>query len=351
MVLIDSDIGRITLPALSVGEITQPNFFVRDIPVYGDLILAPMDGYSDLPFRSICRALGSAISYTEFVNVDEVSRRKPKPETIRKLEYTPHERPVTFQIYGHQEDRLVETASVVEEMNPDIVDVNMGCYVHDIAERGAGSGMLRDPGKIARVIARMVQALRVPVTAKIRLGWDDTSRNYIEVARILEDSGASLVAVHGRTKAQAFRGAADWDAIGEVKRAVKIPVIANGDVKTVADIARIKAQTGCDGVMIGRGAIGNPWIFSRRDRDQVPIEEKIALLRKHLALNLEFYGERVGLILFRKHASRYIAGLYGAAEMRFRLLTCNNIEEFDRMVGEIQDADHNRRIIHSSENA
>ncbi len=349
--MVDSNLSGTVVPVLPLGKIEQPNFFVRDIPVYGDLILAPMDGYSDLPFRSICRALGSAISYTEFVNVDEVSRRKPKSNTLRKLEYEPSERPITFQIYGHQEERLVETAIAVQELNPDIVDVNMGCYVHDIAERGAGSGLLRDPGKIARVISRMVNALRVPVTAKIRLGWDDNSRNYIEVARILEDNGASLIAVHGRTKAQAFRGNADWGAIGEVKRAVKIPVLANGDVKTVADIARIKAQTGCDGVMIGRGAIGNPWIFSRRDRDQVPLAEKIALLRKHLALNLQFYGEHTGLILFRKHASRYITGMYGAAEMRLRLLTCNNVEEFDRMVGEILDAGHNRRISHSSENA
>ena len=318
------------------SSILTPVFHIREIPIYGDLILAPMDGYSDLPFRSLCRELGSAMSYTEFVNVNQISYRRQVVDAILKFKYDERERPITFQIYGHEEESLVTVAARVEELGPDIIDVNMGCYVRDIAERGAGSGMLREPAKIARVISRMAKSLRVPVTAKIRLGWDDNSRNYIEVAKILEDSGASLIAVHARTKEQAFRGEADWDAIAQVKQAVKIPVLGNGDVKTVADIARIKAQTGCDGVMIGRGAIGNPWIFSRRDRDQVSSDEKIALLRRHLALNLEFYGERAGLILFRKHASRYIHGIFGAADLRLRLLTCTSVAAFDALVEEMR---------------
>ncbi len=272
---------------------------------------------------------------TEFVNVDELQSRKPAVKARQKLKYALAERPMTFQIYGHDEDRLVETAHRLQDLGPDIIDINMGCYVKGIAERGAGSGMLREPEKIAHVFSRLSRSLSVPVTGKIRLGWDDVSRNYLAIAKILADNGASLIAVHGRTKAQAYKGEADWDAIAEVKQAVKVPVLGNGDVRTVADIARIQAHTGCDGVMIGRAAIGNPWIFAHKDREQVTLQEKIALMRRHLALNLEFYGPEVGLILFRKHAAKYIQGLPGEAELRTPLLTSKAVDEFDRLVTEI----------------
>ena len=310
----------------------SPSFHVRNIPVYGNRILAPMDGYSDLPFRLICRELGSAMSYTEFTNVDELQSRKPTVKAWQKLRFDASERPMTFQIYGHDEQRLVATAIRLQEYGPDIVDINMGCYVKNIAERGAGSGMLCQPDKIARVYTELSRALDIPITGKIRLGWDEASRNYLTVARILEDSGASLIAVHGRTKAQAYKGAADWDAIAEVKQAVQIPVLGNGDVRTVADIARIRAHTGCDGVMIGRGAIGNPWIFAGKDRETVTLREKVLLMRRHLALNLDFYGPTTGLMLFRKHAARYIQGLPGEEVLRIPLLTCETVAAFDEVV-------------------
>ncbi len=317
----------------------SPQFFVRDIPVSGDLILSPMDGYSDMPFRLLCRELGSAMSYTEFVNVDALRYGTYAPDAIawRKLRFDPSEHPMTFQIYGHIEDKILETAVRLQELGPDIIDINMGCYVKDVAERGAGSGMLRDPNKIARLFAALSKALAVPVTGKIRLGWDEGTRNYVTVAHVLEDNGASLIAVHGRTREQAYHGNADWDAIAEVKQAVRIPVIGNGDVRTVADIAAIKTRTGCDGVMIGRGAIGNPWIFSRKDRLQVSFEDKIALMRRHFALNLDFYGERIGLILFRKHAARYLHGLPGEAEIRLPLLTCTTINDVHRLMDALEE--------------
>ena len=315
-----------------------PAFWVRDIPVHGRVLLSPMDGYSDLPFRLICRELGSAMSYTEFVNVDELRSRKLTVKAWTKLRYHPSERPMTFQIYGHDEDALVTTAARLQDLPPgrapDIIDLNMGCYVKSIAERGAGSGMLCQPDKIARVFTRLSQRLRVPVTGKIRLGWDEHSRNYLQVARLLEDCGASLIAVHGRTKAQAYKGAADWDAIGEVKQAVRVPVIGNGDVRTVADIGRIRAHTGCDGVMIGRAAIGNPWIFAGLDRDQVQLADKIKLMRRHLALNLDFYGQQTGLLLFRKHSAKYLLGLPGEETLRIPLLTCNSVAEFDALLSQ-----------------
>lgn len=312
----------------------RANFYVREIPVYGDMILAPMDGYSDLPYRLICHELGSAMSYTEFTNADGILQKRWSDSIAQKLKFDAAEKIKTIQIYGHDPERLVDAAKRVEEAGPDIVDLNMGCYVKDIAERGAGSGMLRFPERIARYFARVSRELRVPVTGKIRLGWDDDSRNYLTVAKILQDNGASLIAVHARTKTQAYHGNADWDAIAEIKQAVTIPVIGNGDVKTVADITRIKAHTRCDGVMIGRGAIGNPWIFSGRDREAVSLDERVVLLRRHLALNLEFYGPRGGLILFRKHAARYVTGLYGAAHLRVPLLTAESVREFDDLLGE-----------------
>src|SRR5258707_10816227 len=242
---------------------------------------------------------------------------------------------MSCQIYGHDEDRVVDTATRLQEYGPDIIDINMGCYVKSISERGAGSGMLCQPDKIGRVFTRLSRALSIPVTGKIRLGWDDTSRNYLTVARVLEDSGASLIAVHGRTRAQAYKGAADWDAIAEIKRAVRVPVIGNGDVHSVVDVARLRAHTGCDAVMIGRAAIGNPWIFAGLDREQVTLQEKSALMRRHLALNLDFYGPQTGLLLFRKHAARYIQGLPGEALLREPLLTASSVAEFDDRMDEL----------------
>jgi len=309
---------------------TLAHFYVGNIPVYGDVILSPMDGFSDLPFRLLCRELGSAMSYTEFVSVDELVHNVQRAR--RKLKFDPAERPMTFQIYGHETDRLVEVASRLEPLGPDIIDLNMGCWVNSVSGRGAGAGLLRDPDKIGRLFARFTQTLHRPVTGKIRLGWDDASRNYLTVARVLEDNGAALIAVHGRTKAQAYKGSADWDAIAEVKAAVKIPVVGSGDVKCVADIERMKRHTQVDAVMIGRAAIGNPWIFARQDRDQVSKEEVVTLMRRHLALNIEFYGEAAGIILFRKHAARYIPESAVSRALRVAILTTKSRAELDSLI-------------------
>lgn len=311
-------------------------FHVGPVPVSGHAILAPMDGFSDLPFRLICRELGSAMSYTEFVNVDELAAtRKRDAKCWRKLVFDPSERPMTFQIYGHDVDRMIAVAERLQDQAPapDIIDINMGCYVRNIAERGAGSGMLRFPERIARLFAGLSQHVRLPVTAKMRLGWDPASRVHVEVARILEDNGARLIAVHGRTKSQGYGGQADWDAIAEVVQTVRVPVIGNGDVRTVADIERLRRHTGCAAVMIGRAAIGNPWIFAGKDRGDVTTDETVALMRRHLQLNLDFYGQRFGLVLFRKHAARYIQGLPDVERLRVPLLTARSVAEFDASVG------------------
>jgi nifR3 family TIM-barrel protein len=282
---------------------STPSFYVRDVPIYGDTILAPMDGYSDWPFRSICRSLGSAMSYTEFVKVEKILSRSKEP--AKRLYYEEAERPITFQIYGDDPDLILEAALKIEPLKPDIIDLNMGCPAKSIADRGAGVGMMPSPLKIARTFRKLVKALKVPVTGKIRLGWD-RNKNYKLIARIVEEEGGSLIAIHGRTKEQRYSGDADWDAIAEVKSTVKIPVIGSGDVRTVADIQRMKAHTNCNAVMIGRGAIANPWIFMGMDREQVPAELLKQTVHEHLQKSIQFYGEEDGQRLFRKYAVQYL---------------------------------------------
>lgn len=280
-----------------------PVFFIGNIPICGDAILAPMDGYSDWPFRSLCRSLGSAMSYTEFVKSDDIVHLFRRVRA--RLTYEESERPVTFQIYGDDPEVMLEAALIAQDLGPDIIDINMGCPAKSVAHRGCGVGLMRTPEKIGQIFAKLTARLSVPVTGKMRLGWDDCI-SYREVAHILEDNGAALIALHGRTKNQGYGGQANWDAIAEVKSLVKIPVIGNGDVKRVEDIRRMKEYTGCDAVMIGRGAIANPWIFSGIDRENVSPEQVRKTMREHLEKNVAFYGEDDGERLFRKHAMHYL---------------------------------------------
>ena len=313
------------LPSLAPSEL-PPVFSVGPVPIYGDLILAPMDGYSDLPFRVLCRELGSAMSYTEFINALDILQGNPF--VARKLEFLPQEQPVVYQIFDSDPDRLVEVALRLVQREPAIIDINLGCSDKHVSGRGAGAGLLRTPLKIARIFRKVTRVLKIPVTAKIRLGWDDQSRNFKLVARIIEENGGALIAVHGRTRQQAYHGQADWDAIAEVRQAVSIPVIANGDVNTVADIARIKEHTGCPAVMIGRGAVSNPWIFSRLDRDRVSIEMVWRTLLRHLQLNQSFYGPERGLVFLRKYANRYLRLTSLPVELRQQVLTVSRTDDF-----------------------
>lgn len=318
---------------LPVHDKKEPAFHVREVPVNGDAILSPMDGYSDLPFRSLCRDLGSAMSYTEFVNARGVQER---PHYVaRKLEYNENERPVVFQLYGEDPDEILKAAIKVQDLGPDIIDVNMGCPAKGIANRGAGAGLMRTPLVIARIFRKLTAALDVPVTGKIRLGWDDDCKKYRLVARIIEENGGSLLAVHGRTRVQAYGGEADWDAIAEIRQEVSIPVIGNGDVVTVSDIEKMKAHTGCEAVMIGRGAIQNPWIFARMDREAVAPETVRETLLIHMARSLEFYGEERGLVLLRKYAAQYLAPYRLPKRLRRKLLTLEQPADFIALLEEI----------------
>ena len=283
----------------------NPEFFIGKVPIYGDLILAPMDGITDLPFRSLCRKLGSAMSVTEFINALDVIEDHPR--YVHRLAFTPFQRPLSLQFLGDQPDQILEAAQeLVPDIKPDIIDINLGCQSKNVTSRGAGAALLKTPEKIAAIFHLMTSHFNIPITGKIRLGWNEEHLNYLEVAKIIQDNGGAMVAVHGRTRKQAYRGQARWDPIREVKVALQIPVIGNGDVRNVSDIAHIKHITGCDGVMIGRAAVGNPWIFSRMDRADVPLTMVKETVFEHFEAMLDFYGER-GVITFRKYLKAYMS--------------------------------------------
>ena len=315
-----------------MNETKQPNFYIRDVPIYGDAVLAPMDGYSDWPFRSICRELGSAMSYTEFVQVEKILSRSKQP--AKKLHFEEAERPVTFQLYGDNVDKIVEAALRVQDWGPTIIDINMGCPAKSVSDRGAGVGMMKTPIKIARLFTKLSKKLTVPLTGKIRLGWE-RNKNYKLIARIVEECGGALIAVHGRTKEQSYSGNANWDAIAEVKSIVKIPVIGNGDVKRVEDIQKIKNYTKCDAVMIGRATLANPWIFSRLNREEVTAEQVQKTVRTHLARSVQFYGDEDGSRLFRKYAVQYLLMQTLTREARKQILKPMPSAEFLEMLNQV----------------
>lgn len=287
-----------------MGNDSEPTFVVRDVPVYGDAILAPMTGYSDVPYRALCRTYGSAMHYTEFVPVEALQGKRNR--FWQRLDTQPGEHPMVFQIFGNNAQKILAAALRIEELGPDILDINMGCSTRKVSGRGAGVGMMPQPELVEETFSLLTKHLKVPVTGKIRLGWDDDQRNYSEIARIMEANGASLIAMHARTKVQKYGGQADWEEIGRLRELVTVPVIGNGDVQSPEDIDRMKAVTGCDAVMIGRAAIGNPWIFARRYKLSLLFGDIVEAVRIHLREMLSYHGNPFGLILFRKHFKRYI---------------------------------------------
>jgi tRNA-dihydrouridine synthase len=290
-------------------HLSTPDFMLRDIPIHGDLILAPMDGFSDVPFRTLCRRFGSSMSYTGFVNAIALIRGDDL--ALRDLDFLPEERPVLFQIFDQSENNLLEAALRIQKLQPDAIDVNMGCSSRKVSNRGAGAGLLRDPEKIGL--------------------------NYLEVAHAVEDNGGALIAVHARTRNQGYLGDADWDTIAEIKSTVTIPVIGNGDVQTPHDIERLKTATGCDGVMIGRGAIGNPWIFRRVPNEAPPIDERIQIMQGHLDHMITYHGEKLGIIRFRKHLKRYLEPLSITKANLRPMLTC---EDRQQLSGQLDALKH-----------
>ncbi len=307
--------------------VNQPAFYVGAVPVYGDVVLSPMAGFSDVPYRALCRAYGSAMNYTEFVPVEALQGRPDRSSRFwRRLDHKPDERPLVFQIFGNDAQMILQAARRIEELGPDIIDINMGCSTRRVSGRGAGVGMMPQPALVAATFSLLARHLQVPVSGKLRLGWDDEQRNYAEIAQIMVENGAALVALHARTKAQKYDGRADWDQIARLRQLVAVPVIGNGDVASPEDIERMKAHTGCDAVMVGRAAIGNPWIFARRRREDVGREEVFEAVAIHLTEMVAYYGERAGVVQFRKHLKGYMELLPEAAALLPDLLECEEQE-------------------------
>jgi tRNA-dihydrouridine synthase B len=306
------------------------SFYIGHVPIHGRAVLAPMDGFSDPPFRLLCCEFGSAISYIAFISARELLQDH---QLSRKgLRIDPRERPVAIQLYDSDINRLRKAALRVQTLQPDMIDINMGCSTRRVSQGGAGAGLLCDTDKISRLFGQLDSDLDVPVTAKIRLGWDDDNRNYRDVAQAIEANNGAMIAVHGRTCKQAFKGQADWDAIAEIKQIVSIPVIGNGDVKTPEDVRRFFAHTACDGVMIGRAAIGNPWVFQNRSIDEVSNKEISAVIFTHYERMITEYGGRLGLLRFRKHLACYLDHVPNAADFRNDLLTADDHASFKNLL-------------------
>ena len=307
------------------------------------LFLAPMEDVTDPSFRYVCKMFGADMVYTEFISCDGLIRDAAK--TVAKLRLYDYERPVGIQLYGHQIEPMVEAARVAEAARPDLIDINFGCPVRKIAGRGAGSGMMRDVPKMVEMTRRIVEAVRLPVTVKTRLGWDEDSRNIVEIAERLQDAGIAALTIHGRTRAQMYRGEADWTLIGEVKRnpRMRIPIVGNGDIDSGEKAAEAFERYGVDGVMIGRATYGRPWIF-REIRQflstgvpmkQPSVRERVELAKLHLAKSLEFKGEKVGVLEMRRHLSCYFKGLPDFKATRLKLVTLTDPEQIVATLDEI----------------
>ncbi len=312
------------------------NWKIGNVEIANRVVLAPMAGYSNSAFRRIIKSMGCGLIYAEMVS-DKAIYYKDK-KTIDMLYMTDNERPIAQQIFGSDVESFVYAAKkVVEIMNPDIIDINMGCPVAKVAQRAnSGSALLKEPDKIYEIVSNVVNAVNVPVTVKIRSGWDKSSINAVEVAKVIEKAGASAITVHPRTRAQGYSGNADWSIIKQVKNSVNIPVIGNGDIKTIYDAKRMLDETGCDAIMIGRASLGNPFFIKQVVKyledgtiiDDANYIEKIDMAIYHLKLLLEYNSERKAVLEMRSILAYYLKGLRGSTDIKnkiFKLINSKDI--------------------------
>ena len=319
---------------VKIGNIKLPSF---------PLLLAPMEDVSDPPFRAVCKDNGADLMYTEFISSEGLIRDAIKSR--KKLDIFDYERPVGIQIFGGDEESLGMAARIVEVTNPDILDINFGCPVKKVAMKGAGAGVLKDLDLMVRLTSAVVKSTSLPVTVKTRLGWDDNTRNIEEAAERLQDIGIKAIAIHGRTRTQMYKGEADWTLIGKVKNnpRINIPVFGNGDIDSPEKAVEYKNRYGVDGVMIGRAAIGYPWIFREIKHyiatgEHLPgptIAERISVCRKHLRFSIEWKNPVVGINEMRRHYANYLKGLPNIKEFRNRLVTLKTEEEINEVLNEI----------------
>ena len=309
------------------------------------LLLAPMEDVSDPPFRALCKEQGADVVYTEFISSEGLIRSAQK--SIMKLDIYEKERPVGIQIFGANLESMLQTIDIVEKSRPDIIDINFGCPVKKVVSKGAGAGILKDIDLMVKLTSEMVKRTSLPLTVKTRLGWDDSTIKIVEVAERLQDVGAKAIAIHGRTRAQMYKGAADWTLISEVKNnpRMHIPVFGNGDVNTPEKAKIMRDEYGLDGAMIGRASIGNPWFFKQVKRylktgektSHPSLEERIYTAKRHLEMAIKWKGERLGLLETRRHYSNYFRGISNFKPFRTRLVSGDTKTEVMEVFKELEE--------------
>jgi len=311
---------------------------IGTVMLENNLILAPMAGVSDLPFRLLCKEQGAGLVSMEMVSAKAIQFGNKNTQAL--MEIAPGENPISLQLFGSDPVIISEMAKKIEEFPFDILDINMGCPVPKVVNNNEGSALMKDPKRVYEIVSRTVKAIKKPVTVKIRKGFHAETVNAVEIAKIVEDAGASAVAVHGRTRDQYYAGEADWNIIRCVKEAVSIPVIGNGDVNSPLKAEAMLRETGCDGIMIGRGARGNPWLFHQinsyfktgRQEDRITNKELCGMIIRHARLQVWYKGEYTGIRQMRKHIAWYTAGYPGAAKIRANVNKIENLADLERFV-------------------
>lgn len=323
---------------VTIGEhITLPDF---------PLLLAPMEDVSDPPFRAVCKENGTDLMYTEFISTEGLIRDAIKSR--QKLDIFDYERPIGIQIFGGDEEAMALSAKIVETAQPDLLDINYGCPVKKVVCKGAGAGILRDVPKMIQLTKAVVRSTSLPVTVKTRLGWDEEHKNIEEVAERLQDVGIQALSIHGRTRVQMYKGEADWSLIAKVKNnpRIHIPIFGNGDIDSPEKALEYKNRYGVDGIMIGRAAIGYPWIFREirhylQTGEHLPpptVEERIAVCRRHLDFSVQWKGEKLGMLEMRRHYGQYLKGLSHVKEYRMRLVNSLELPELHDILDACQEA-------------
>lgn len=329
-----------------IGPIVLPEF---------PLLLAPMEDVSDPPFRAVCKANGADLMYSEFISSEGLIRDAIK--SMRKLDFTEEERPFGIQIFGGDEEAMAMSTRICETVNPDLVDINFGCPVKKVVTKGAGAGVLKDVELMTRLTDAVVKSTKLPVTVKTRLGWDDSTKNIEEVAERMQDVGVQALTIHGRTRSQLYKGEADWTLIAKVKNnpRIKIPVFGNGDIDSPQKALEYKNRFGVDGIMIGRAAIGYPWIFREvkhylQTKTLLPpptLGERIEVCRTHLQKSLEWKGPVVGINEMRRHYTNYLKGLPHIKEFRLKLVTLTSPEAINEVLDQIADQYKDHQFVHT----
>ena len=316
---------------------------IGNVRIKGKVALAPLAGVTDIPFRMMCKEQGADVVFSEMVSSEGLVRGSEK--TNKYLNFLECERPVALQLFGGNPEVMGQASAIVAERKPDIIDINFGCPVKKVVRNEAGSALLKDPQKMGKIVNAMIKSVPIPVTAKIRCGWDENSMPVSEIGKILEDNGAAAIAIHARTRQMQFEGRALWDQIRKLKDAVSIPIIGNGDVLNPEDARRMFAETGCDMVMIGRGAMGNPWIFKQVNHylkegnmlEQPSDVERIELCFRQMRLSYEFYGPTYTKNIMKKHIAWYVKGLPNGSVLKSKIFGAQDYQMMQSILREYFD--------------